>query len=163
MPRVVELSLASRGITCTAELLDEGAPRTCNAIWDALPLEGPLFHTKSSGNEVYTLLPPFASENLPLENGSIVPLPGDLLYFTYPRGVFPPTDVRWIDVGTASSVACIASFYNRNSVHWMELGFFPGTRWARITTNLEAWQAACQDVWLSGCAGERLLIRQAIS
>jgi hypothetical protein len=141
-------------------MLEAAAPRTCDAIWEALPLVGPLWHTKTAGNEVYTLLPGIAAP-LPVENGSLIPLPGDLLFFAYPPGVFPPTDPRWIDVGEAAYLACIGSFYERNSIHWMELGFVPGTRWARIVEGLEAWQAACQDVWLNGCEGEQLELRRA--
>src|SRR5215208_4813315 len=114
MARLVELALVARNVTSIAKLLDAAAPRTCDAIWSALPLEGPAWHTKTAGNEVYTLLPAFAPHEPPQENGCIVPLPGDLLYFLLPAGTFPPTDVRWVDSSGTAGLACIASFYDRN-------------------------------------------------
>jgi hypothetical protein len=157
VPRLVRLTLIERETSCIAELFDAAAPVTCDAIWGALPLEGPLWHTKTAGNEVYTLLPAF-SESLPLENGSLIPIPGDLLFFGLPAGVFPSTDPRCIDSQGADFLACIASFYDRNSIHWMELGFVPGTRWGGVIENLDAWRAAGHDVWRNGCSGERLRI-----
>ena len=69
MARTIELTLGLRGATCAAELLDVAAPRTCDAIWEALPIVGPLWHTKTAGNEVYTLLPAFSAA-LPIEMGA---------------------------------------------------------------------------------------------
>jgi hypothetical protein len=154
---LIRLSMSRRDVTCIAELLEVAAPRTCAAISAALPIDWPLWHTKTAGNEVYGLGPGLPDPPR-TENGSLIPIPGDLLFFDLPRHVFPPTDPRWIDVGDATSLSCIGSFYERNSIHWMELGFVAGSRFARIVDGFEDWQTACQDVFERGCAGERLVI-----
>ena len=43
MPRLIRISLKKRNVSCVARLLDEEAPRTCNALWEALPKSGPVY------------------------------------------------------------------------------------------------------------------------
>ena len=38
MARYITITLDRRGVSCTARLLDEEAPATAAAVWDALPL-----------------------------------------------------------------------------------------------------------------------------
>ena len=64
MPRYLEIALRRRGVTCVAALLDDRAPRTCHAVWEALPQEGDVYHAKYAGNEFYTLVPAFPAEPL---------------------------------------------------------------------------------------------------
>ena len=90
MPRYIEISLRHRGVTCVAALLDDQAPRTCRAVWDALPQEGDVYHAKYAGNEFYALVPAFPSEPLGIENGTIVPAKGDVGYLHLPAGVRLP-------------------------------------------------------------------------
>jgi hypothetical protein len=66
--RFVEVGLAKRAVACRVRLLDDRAPLTCAAIWDALPLAGDVYHAKYARNEIYTLLPAFADGEPPLEN-----------------------------------------------------------------------------------------------
>ena len=95
MARYIEVTLTKRGVSCVAELLDDLAPKTCEAVWQALPQEGDAFHAKFANNEVYTLVPPFASEDIGLENPTILPIPGDLLYFFFPaRDDYPSRCAR---------------------------------------------------------------------
>ena len=56
MSRLITVSLDKRGVSCVARMLDDQAPRTCAAVWDALPLSAPVFHGKYARNEIYTLL-----------------------------------------------------------------------------------------------------------
>ena len=44
MSRHIEIALEKRAVRCVARLLDEQAPRTCAALWDALPQGGDAFH-----------------------------------------------------------------------------------------------------------------------
>ena len=64
MPRYIETILRRRGVTCVAALLDDRAPRTCRAVWEALPPEGDVYHAKYAGNEFYTLVPAFQALGL---------------------------------------------------------------------------------------------------
>lgn len=62
MDRFIEVSLPKRGVTATAKLLDDRAPITCEAIWNALPLGSDVYHAKYARNEIYTLVPAFAPQ-----------------------------------------------------------------------------------------------------
>lgn len=65
--RYVQVSLDKRGVRCTAKLLDDRAPVTCAAVWDALPLGSDVYHAKYARNEIYALFPAFAEKEPPLE------------------------------------------------------------------------------------------------
>lgn len=155
MPRQIELTLTRRNVTCTAELLDDLAPRTCEAIWEALPQEGDAFHAKYASNEVYTLVPPFADPPLPLENPTMTPITGDLLYFYFTPGLIPRPDVRAQSQDTG--LVDLAIFYGRdNLLISPQLGPIQGCRFGSVTENLEAMVEACDSIWREGFAGERL-------
>ena len=57
MARYLEIILEKRKVRCVARLLDEEAPRTCEAVWRALPQGGDVFHAKYASNEIFTLVP----------------------------------------------------------------------------------------------------------
>lgn len=71
--RYLEVSPATRGVTCTARLPDDGAPVTCAAVRDPLPLGGDVHHATYARNEIYALFPPFADTEPPLENPTVPP------------------------------------------------------------------------------------------
>ncbi|URN12109.1 DUF3830 family protein [Streptomyces radiopugnans] len=163
--RFIEVSLDKRGVSCTAKLLDDRAPVTCDAVWNALPLGGDVYHAKYARNEIYTLLPAFAPAEPPLENPTITPIPGDLCYFTF-------TDVQ---LGTSSygyeaeaghrgrpTVVDLALFYERNNLlingdaYWV-----PGIVWGAVVDGLDRMADACQDLWRAGALGESLNFRRA--
>lgn len=81
--RFIDVSLEKRGVSCTAKLLDDRAPITCEAVWNALPQSGDVHHAKYARNEVHTLVPAFAPAEPPLENPTVTPIPGDLCHFTF--------------------------------------------------------------------------------
>src|SRR5215468_7755981 len=77
MPRRMEIFFRKRNVRAVATLLDDAAPRTCEALWESLPLEGDVFHAKWANCEVYTLVPPLKSEP-GRENQTVYPIPGDV-------------------------------------------------------------------------------------
>jgi hypothetical protein len=85
MVRKIEIVLERAGVRAVAEMLVEEAPRTCEAVWNALPQSGSPYHAKWANNEVYFLTPPFATEEPGRENATVFPIPGDLLYIHIPR------------------------------------------------------------------------------
>ena len=87
MSRLITVSLDKRGVSCVARMLDDEAPRTCAAVWDALPLSAAVFHGKYARNEIYTLLPAFAPADPGKENTTITPIPGDLCWFSFDSDV----------------------------------------------------------------------------
>ncbi len=83
MTRFISVTLETRHVRCIARLLDDEAPRTTSAVWDALPLSGQVFHGKYARNEIYNLVPAFAEVEPGKENITITPIPGDLCYFSF--------------------------------------------------------------------------------
>jgi hypothetical protein len=163
--RFITVSLDKRGVSCTARLLTDRAPLTCEAVWNALPLGGDVYHAKYARNEIYALVPPFAPEEPPLENPTITPIPGDLCYFTFTA----------TQLGTASygyeknaehrgrtTVVDLALFYERNNLLINgDAGWVPGIVWGTIVDGLDRMADACQDLWRSGAIGETLNFRRA--
>jgi hypothetical protein len=164
MARFIEVRLEKRGVACVARLLDESAPRTCAAIWDGLPLGGDAYHAKYARNEIYTLVPPFASQAPPLENPTVTPIPGDLVYFTFaPWQLSPASHGYATTQASAEQTATIdlALFYGRNNLLLNpDFGFVPGSVYATISEGLDALAEAANDMWRSGVVGERLTFRR---
>ena len=71
------------GIEFRARLLEE-APRTCEAILAALPIEGEVIQARWSGEAAWLPMDQWGID-VPLENHTSHPSRGDLLY--YPGGV----------------------------------------------------------------------------
>jgi hypothetical protein len=163
--RFIEVALEKRGVSCRARLLDELAPRTCAAVWDALPQGGDVYHAKYARNEIYALVPAFAETEPGLENPTVTPIPGDLVYFSF---------ADW-QLGTAShgygdktehaghrKVVDLALFYERNNLLLnADTGFVPGSVFGTIVEGLEQMAEACQDLWRAGALGETLTFRRA--
>jgi len=162
MARYLELSLAKRGVSCRARLLEQEAPATCAAVWDALPTDGPAYHAKYARNEIYALLPAFAQ--VPMEHPTVTPLPGDLCYFDFgPAEIGSPA--YGYDAGSAAHggerVIDLALFYGRNNLLINgDRGFVPGSVFATVEEGLPAMAEAAQDMWLRGVEGERLQFRR---
>ena len=83
MARKIELS--SDGNTWVAELYDDKAPKTCQAIWDSLPLEGQLTITIWSGAmlRLWADIPEPAEH----ENAGVLQYPGDILFIPRLNGL----------------------------------------------------------------------------
>jgi hypothetical protein len=163
--RFVEVSLEERGVRCTARLLTDRAPVTCAAVWEALPLGNDVYHAKYARNEIYTLVPPFAPQEPPLENPTVTPVPGDLCYFTF-AGAQLGTASYGYEATAAhrdrATVVDLALFYERNNLLINgDVGWVPGVVWGQVVDGLDRMAEACQDLWRRGAAGERLTFRRA--
>ncbi|HZC69536.1 MAG TPA: DUF3830 family protein [Jatrophihabitans sp.] len=163
MARQIEVSLDKRGVRCVARLLDELAPRTCDAIWDALPLSGQAYHAKYARNEIYALVPAFADPEPDRENTTITPIPGDLVYFGFEPWQLAPMSHGYQDpaLHSAARSVDVALFYNRNNLLLNpDFGFVPGNVFGTIESGLDEIAAASQDLWMHGAAGETLSFRR---
>jgi len=158
MPRRIELVLVQKKVWAVATLLEDEAPRTCGAVWDALPLEGDTYHAKWAGRELYTLVPPLGRRPVGEENATITPIPGDVCYFE----VSPDT----IDLPVAlrrrhpRGLVDLAVFYGRNNLLLGPAGFMPGNLFATITEGLAEYAQACAELFREGMARERFAIRR---
>lgn len=160
MARYITLTLEKRGVSCVARLLDDEAPRTAAAVWDALPLSGQVFHGKYARNEIYNLVPAFAPAEPGKENTTITPIPGDVCYFTFDSNdLATPSHGYAADAGPGEleQIIDLALFYGRNNLLINgDQGWVPGNVFATVTEGLAEMAAACQDVWMGGARDEIL-------
>lgn len=164
MTRSIEIALEKRRVRCVARLLDDLAPRTCRAVWDALPQGGDVYHAKYARNEIYTLVPAFADAEPGPENPTITPIAGDVCYFTFEPWQLTPSshgyDEEEVSAQDAQMID-LALFYGRNNLLLNpDFGFVPGNVFATIVEGLDEIAAASQDLWRRGAEGERLTFRR---
>ena len=165
MPRYIEIAFERREARCVAELLDAQAPRTCRAVWDALPQAGDAFHGKYARNEVYTLVEDFAPEPPGRENTTITPIPGDVCAFWFTGQELGSASHGYSEERRPAEdrmIVDLALFYERNNLLLNpDVGWVPGNVFATIVEGLDEIAAASADLWLHGSAGERLTLRRA--
>ncbi len=131
MAKYMKITLEKRGISCIARLLEEDAPRTCAAIWEALPQGGPVYHAKYARNEIYSIVPRFAQTEPGIENPTVTPIPGDLCYFSFPSGMLDRQFKEEKGIQQLPGVIDLALFYGRNNlllnadVGWVVGNVFP--------------------------------------
>lgn len=159
MARYIEIALEKRQVQCVARLLEDEAPNTCEAVWQALPCGGSVLHAKYASNEIFTLVA--ALEEEPgHENRTITPIPGDVMYFRIgPETRLPPEAESLRRPG--KGVADLAVFYDRNNLLLSPSeGFTPGNVFGTVIHGLDAMKAAGSSVWREGPGGDRLLFRR---
>jgi hypothetical protein len=165
MPRYIEIAFERREARCVAELLEAQAPRTCRAVWDALPQGGDAFHGKYARNEVYTLVEDFAPEPPGRENTTVTPIPGDVCAFWFTGQELGSASHGYSEERRPAEdrmIVDLALFYERNNLLLNpDVGWVPGNVFATIVEGLDEIAAASADLWLHGSAGERLTLRRA--
>ncbi|MBA3991615.1 MAG: DUF3830 family protein [Propionibacteriales bacterium] len=165
MARYISVSLESRNVRCLARLLDDEAPRTTTAVWDALPQSGQVFHGKYARNEIYHLVPAFADVEPGKENITVTPIPGDLCYFSFDADdLGNPSYGYETEQGQTrlQRVVDLALFYGRNNLLINgDQGWVPGNVFGTVVEGLEEMAAACQDIWMGGARGEKLTFDRA--
>lgn len=158
MPKYMTIALEKRGVSCVAELLEKDAPRTCAAVWQALPQGGDAYHAKYARNEVYTMVPDFTAEEVGQENPTVTPIPGDVVFFSFPGGMLDRRFKEEKGIDRLPGVIDLAIFYGRNNLLLNgDVGWVPGNVYGTIVEGLDRMAEACNDVWRSGGAGERLV------
>ena len=112
MARKIEMIMVEKDIRCVVELLEDEAPKTCEAILEFLPREMNFLNGQASGAEALTYLDPphiFRVERENLERNII---PGDVAYVHMPGPVGP----RGSYAGTSTTeYAEIICFYDRKA------------------------------------------------
>ncbi len=110
--RTIKLEL--EGVAVVARLLDEKAPKTCQALWDILPFEDMVTHARWSGGRLHTNNHPKlnidASRYPFIENPSAFQAPGDVVVWplineiavSYAPGRFAWMGQQWIVTKIAS-------------------------------------------------------------
>lgn len=139
----LRVELPDMGIVAGVTLHDEAAPRVTRGIYDALavPLETHTAHACFDGHEIYCFLPPF-SDTPPLENRTIRPQPGELMFFHAGPNEFVATADDRLS-GGSSSVYELAFMYGEVDLrHYWEEGFH-GSLVGHVDDGLDEFAAGC--------------------
>jgi hypothetical protein len=164
MARYIDISLDKRGVTAVARLLDDLAPRTCEAVWNALPLGADVYHAKYARNEIYTLVEAFADPEPGRENPTITPIPGDVVYFSFEQWQLATPSHGYSteeQPHRADRIVDLALFYERNNLLLNpDYGFVPANVFATIVRGLDEMAAAALPQVLRGVEGETLTFRR---
>jgi hypothetical protein len=126
MPRQIRLTFVDEGVSAVADLLEEEAPRTCEAVWQALPAAGPAHHATYSGSEGVFILPELLK--VEPENATTAVTPGDVAYTWFAAGQC---------YGVEQDFSELCWFYDRDSVPSMPEGPVPVSRFARLREGSE--------------------------
>jgi hypothetical protein len=140
----LRISIPSERFETTATLLDQEAPKTCQGILEALPVEGDLLHATSSGNETLIELQGKSKVRLEPENWVYNFIPGDILYWysmwgdwKYLRGVRDNPEIVFI--------------YGRNvKLRHISMLESPANLFANIDDKLEGFADICRNVRTQG-------------
>lgn len=150
----IRLSLVKAGVEVVFDLGDGLAPRAASALLAALPCEGPLLHSRRSGQEVFAILPPL---DLHKENLVTSLQPGDVVIEVFPPYYRdnPPAPL----VDPARGYAHLGFVYGSASQWQTPEGYPPVTRVGRIVAGMEPFSAACSVIRRSG--GEQFRLSRA--
>tara|TARA_B100000378_G_scaffold140884_1_gene113814 strand:- start:109 stop:585 length:477 start_codon:yes stop_codon:yes gene_type:complete len=125
----------------------ENAPETCKAIWGALekPIRWPATHAMFAGPEIMMGLPEearnFDPTKLPPENQTILPEPGEMLWFYQPKNFFKNDPSEFWELGM---------FYGQGGRTFGPTGWISCTYIGKMTENLDAVAEQCRRIRIEG-------------
>jgi hypothetical protein len=155
----LEISLEKSRVSCVARLLEVEAPVTCRRVLAMLPVSGVAWHAKYTGHEIYFLTPPGPDPLPGRENSTIIPLPGDVGFLSFPREEITPSQLDEAGVDDPRRIDDFAVFYGpNNNLFNPALGYLPANIFARVVENLEGFAIACHVLYRHGAAGEVMSI-----
>ncbi len=137
-------------------LLSDAAPRVCSLIWEALknPIETQTSHACFDGHEVYCFLPPF-SQPPPLENTTMRPKPGDVMFFYAGPNEFVCTRDDRLS-GGSTTVHELAFMYGETDLRYLYEEGFRGSLVGHICERLDAFADACLRTLSEGRTAMRI-------
>ena len=143
MSRKIRISIPDEGASAIADLLEDDAPNTCDAIWNLLPLRVKAMHDIWSGHQVLVHLD--KSVALQPENVlTYLPMPGDVFYYYRPPHYF-----RGSPYGRSES-AELGIVYDRDTRPQGPRGPEAVNLFANISSGLEGLAKACEDMIYRG-------------
>lgn len=147
MDRSLYIKFVEAGVEGIITLYWETAPKTCAALWGALekPMSVPASHAIFSGPEIMMGLPKenqtFDPLSLPPENQTVLPDPGELLWFYQPKNFFKIDPDEFWEIGM---------FYAAGGRTFGPTGWIPCTYFGRVTEGLDALAAQCRLIRKEG-------------
>ena len=161
MDRRIALAIPELGLSASVRMMVDRAPLTCAAIWDALetPVERRLIHTATTGPVVFFYNFPELrdAKNLPIENHTIYPRAGDVLYFFQPwNGLryLEEFDPEWLRPG--DDVHELFFAYGAANLRLPTEEGWRGSVWGRIDAGLDEFAAVCRRMRMDGTKRIRL-------
>jgi Protein of unknown function (DUF3830) len=152
----LNVELPAKGIAVEANLYEHAAPRVTRLIYEALaePLETHTSHACFDGHEIYCFLPPFAQAP-PLENRTMRPRPGEIMFFHAAPNEFLCTRDERLS-GGSQAVFELAFIYGEVDLrHYWEEGFH-GSLVGQIEGGLAEFAEACGETLRHGQTPMRL-------
>jgi hypothetical protein len=135
----LSITFVDEGVTATAELFANEAPKTVAAVLAALPQSGEAHHATYSGSEVAFILD--RDLGIGTENATSKVLPGDLAYTRFDGGVM------W---GFPIPFAELCWFYDRDAVPSMPDGPVPVNIFGKFVEGFEEFGAVCRRMRREG-------------
>lgn len=152
----LQVELPDKGVSVRAVLYADSAPTVARLVYESLaePMHTSTSHACFDGEEVYCFLPPFTTKP-PLENRTMRPRPGELMFFHADRNEFACTADDRLS-GGAAAVFELAFMYGEVDLrHYWEDGFH-GSLIGRIEDGLPEFAAACRATLNEGRTGIRI-------
>lgn len=142
-PRQIRVSFADGSGSAVADLIEDDAPNTSDAIWNMLPLRLDAIHDIWSGHQVLAHLDP--SAYLEPENVlTFVPMPGDIFYYYRPAHYF-----RGAPYGRVES-AELGFVYDRDTRPQGPRGPEAVNLFAHVSNDLEGFARSCEAMIRTG-------------
>jgi hypothetical protein len=142
MSRQIRLSFLGHGVSAVAELRADNAPRTCDALWAALPVVGVSHHATYSGSECVLVLPTLVQVE-PEKPTADVEV-GDVAFTWFAAGAA---------YGVTEPFAEIAWFYDVDARPSMHEGPAPMTPFARVVESDPGFYDVCRAMRREGVQG----------
>jgi hypothetical protein len=137
--RKIRLTFTAERVSAIAEMLEEEAPSTCEAIWNALPVHGESHHAIYSGSEVVLILPEMV--RVEPENATAYVSTGDVGYTYFLPGSSATVETQFSE---------ICWFYHWDARPSMWEGPAPVSIFARITDGADPFYAVCRRMRREG-------------
>lgn len=138
--RQLYAEFVENGARAVITLYDDNAPKTCEAIWEALarPVRMPAIHAMFAGPEIMMGLPgqaqTFDPAAIPAENQTCYPEAGEILWFYQGKNAMKGLPEELWEIGI---------FYAPGARINGPLGWTPCNMFGKITEGLEEFAAAC--------------------
>src|SRR5579872_5467954 len=154
MGRQVRIDFLESETHAVADLLDDRAPATCDAIWGELhkPIERRIIHAASSGqNVLFYDFPEIPTiQSVPLENHKVRAWPGEIMFFYQPAGrLAGMTAIReWMH--SSGNIFEVVFSYGHTDVSGPAIEGWRGCHWATSTQGLDGFAHECHRMRIDG-------------
>lgn len=144
LSRKMKISFPSEKVSAVADLSEEDAPKTSEAMWNLLPIKATALHDIWSGHVVFFFLEP--TKLLEYENVSRIldVNPGDLYYYYRAPHFFRGAPYGKVE---ASEIGIV---YDRDSQPWGPRGAKGVNIFGRVTENLKGLADVCERMISEG-------------